>query len=93
MSSSAKKLTLVSSDGVSFKVDTRIIDMCGTLKDMLEDKSDVTLENVDLPTISSVVLRAIIDYAEHFNFIKDPKITFPLPSNNLSAVLTDPWEV
>ena len=59
---------------------------------MLEDKHDITSEDVALPTITSVVLRDIIEYIEHFNFKKDPYIEFPLPSSNLDQVLKDPWE-
>ena len=90
--SSGKRLTLISADGDTFKVDPRFIDMCGTLKDMLEEKDDVTSEDVPLPTIPSHLLKDIIEYAEHFNYKKDPFIQYPLPTNNLSQVLTDPWE-
>ena len=62
------------------------------LQDMLEDKDDPTTEDVPLPSISSSILKEIIEYCEHYNFVKDANIPYPLPDNNLDKVLTDEWE-
>lgn len=80
----SNKLTLISQEGEVFKIDVAFRNMCGHLKDMLEEKEDITSEDIPLPTISSANLKAIIEYCEHFNFVKDPRIPYPLPSNNLA---------
>ena len=92
MQSSSKQLTLITQEGDAFKVDARIVDMSIFLKDMLEEKDDMTGEDVPLPSIGSTQLRQIIEYCEHFKFKKDSTIPYPLPRNNLSEVLTDQWE-
>ena len=88
----SKKLTLVSQEGENFRVDPKILQMSLHLRDMLEDRDNSFEEEVPLPGISSAVVAAIIEYCEHFNFTKDPFIQFPLPSSNMTSVLSDQWE-
>ena len=57
--------------------------MSGLINDMLEEMENIADEEIPLPTITSVVLRDILDYCEHFKFDKEQKIPFPLPSNTL----------
>lgn len=67
------------------------MNMSGLLKNMLEDNDNYS-EDIPMESIPSSFLKDIIEYCEHYNFDKVPNIPKPLPSNNLSQELNDPWE-
>ena len=58
---------------------------------MFEDNDDVN-EDIPIATIPSKYMKDILEYCEHYDFKKDANIPYPLPSNNLSQELADPWE-
>ncbi len=82
-------------DEKTFKIDAGFLKMSILLKDMFEDQEDADLQEIDLPTITGDVFLLIKYYCEHFNFQpkkENPIIEYPLKSNNISQILTDPWE-
>ena len=78
------KLTLVSKEGEKIQVDAKITEMCGLLRDMIEDNEELQ-EEIELLNIDHAYLVDIVRYCEHFNFKKEVNIPKPLPSSNLSV--------
>lgn len=76
-------LTLVSKEGEKFKVNKKIINMCGLLMDLFESNDDTT-EDVPLSQIPSRFMSDIIQFCEHYDFRKEANIPTPLPHPSLS---------
>ena len=88
MSHLGSTLALASKEGEAYKVNKRIINMCGLLMDMFEDNDDSS-EVVPLSNIPAKFLKDIIEYCEHYDFKKESNIPKPLPHNQLAQCLSD----
>ena len=64
MSSESVKVTLTSSDGKSFIMDAEVAKMSGTLKNMLEDISDLTTP-IPIPNVSGATMEKVVKYCEY----------------------------
>lgn len=61
---SAELVTLISSDGKSFRVDSELVKQSTTIKNMLDDIGHEVAQKsgIDLPNVSSEVLQLVLEY-------------------------------
>ena len=84
-------ITLITSDSVKVEVDSRISNLSGLIKDILEDSG--TSEELPLPRISKQMLDILLEFTYHHNFNLPSSIPRPLNKTNFSEIIEDPWDV
>jgi S-phase kinase-associated protein 1 len=85
-----KILTLTSSDGLKFTIDSKSAERSGLLRGLIQDYSEDT--DIPVPDIRGEVLKKVIDWLVHWKDEEPKAIPKPLPSADLKDV-TEQWNV
>ena len=84
----ARKVTVVSMEGVGIEVDKDVISLSVHCKFIIDNGNED--KEIPLPTINEKTLRKIIEYLHHLKEGNEPpEIEKPLRSNDLKDVTTD----
>jgi len=86
----AKKLLLQCSDDQLVEVDPAIVEMSGTLKNMMDDLSDGSDgSSIPVPNVTSKIMQKVIEYCAHHH--AHPA---PVPSDDRARIdePIDPWD-
>lgn len=85
----SKNLSLVSSQGESFEVESDVACMSTLIKNMVEDSG--ADEAIPLPNVKSAILSKVIEYCKHHKDNPPEEIAKPLKSANLAEVVSE-WD-
>ncbi|GJQ10828.1 hypothetical protein GpartN1_g4965.t1 [Galdieria partita] len=68
MNNTSKTVKLVSSDNEIFEIETSIISLSETIKNVLEDTEDT--ESIPLPNVEGRILAKVIEYCRYHSLLK-----------------------
>lgn len=84
---SGKLVRLISSEGEAFDVPVEFASLSEHIKMTLEMSAEEDLPTMDLPTVDSRTLRAIIAFMREYAQEPYPEIPYPLPEAGLYSIL------
>lgn len=87
----SRNLTCTSSDGDKFTIDEKSAQRSGLLKGLFEDYKD-DMEDTPMADISSLILKKVFEYLEHYKESDPKEIPRPLPSADMATVCSE-WDI
>jgi S-phase kinase-associated protein 1 len=85
-----KTITLVSSDGKKFEVETKAAFISKLISESLESDKEAT--ELDMPGAKADILELVLQYINHHNGVEPPIIEKPLRSKLMADVVKDKWD-